>query len=88
VARLFSININFHQHLYTVLVSMYQRGQDCFCQVRYIDKRLQTLIPSGRLTFNLSETLTLSNKMVYSETDELIACTNKAITEYLHLQTT
>ena len=88
MTRLFSINITFHQHLYTALVSMYQQGQDYFCQVRYIDKRLQALIPSGRLSFNLSETLTMSNNLIDTETDELIACTNKAITEYLHLQTT
>ena len=88
MTRLFSINITFHQHLYTALVSMCQRGQDYICQVRYIDKRLQSLIPSGRLTFNLSETLNPASNLSFSATDELIASTNKAITEYLHLQTT
>lgn len=85
---MFSISIAFHQHLYTALVSMCQQGQDYFCQVRYIDKHLQALLPSGRLTFHLSETRTLSNKLIRTETDELIACTNKAITDYLQLQTT
>jgi len=67
---------------------MNQQGHDYFCQVRYIDKNLQALLPSGRLTFNLSDALTTSEGQPHTITDELIACTNKAITEYLHPETT
>jgi len=66
---------------------MCQQGQDFCCQVRYFDQGLQTLFPSGRLTFNLSEALTMPKNQTQSVNDELIACTNKAITEYLHLET-
>lgn len=88
MTRLFSINITFHQHLYTALVSMCQQGQDFLCQVRYIDKSLQALLPSGKLIFNLSETQIGSKNITLTLTDELIACTNKAIADYLHLKTT
>ncbi|WP_148661245.1 hypothetical protein [Flavisolibacter tropicus] len=88
MTRLFSINITFHQQLYTALVSIWQEGRDSYCQVRYTDKDLQSLLPDGKLVFNLAKPLATAQHFSSPLTDELINCTNKAISEYLHLKAT
>jgi hypothetical protein len=65
---------------------MKQQGEDFICQVRYTDDDLQSLLPGGRLSFHLSDTIKELKSNRYTLTDELIACTNKAITNHLHLE--
>ena len=83
MTRLFSINIFYHQQLYTALVSMRQQGHDFCCQVRYIDKALYHILPGDKLVFSLSEGLKEPTDIPKQLTEELVKNTNKAITEYL-----
>lgn len=65
---------------------MCQQEEDFWCQVRYTDSNLQALIPGKQLKFTLSDALKETNRTAHNLTEELISCTNKAITDYLQLK--
>jgi len=65
---------------------MRQQEEDYWCQVRYTDSDLQALLPNRQLMFHLSDALKETKKHAHGLTEELISCTNKAITDYLQLK--
>jgi hypothetical protein len=86
MARVFSINIKFQSKCYTALVSLYQQGADRTCQVRYVDKDLQSLLEAESLE------ISLVNNRQYNGADnpltqKLVYCTTNAINAYLHEHT-
>jgi hypothetical protein len=84
MARLFTITIPFHNQDCPALVTLRSSGPDISCQVRYIDKRINNLLPGGVLIFSLSEGLKQPHELKDQQAEELVHCTTEAIAQYLH----
>lgn len=86
MARLFSIDIPFKNEHYPALVSVRDQGYDLSCQVRYVDKRLQYILPGDILIINLTEGLKQPINLPGDLAKELVRCTSEAISDYLQKQ--
>ena len=86
MARLFSIDIPFYNQAYSALVSVQERGHDLCCQVRYVDKRLHSILPGDTLVFHLAEGLKQPGNLSNELAEELVRCTSDAISHYFEMQ--
>ena len=84
MARLFSIEIPFKNKFYCALVSIRECEENLNCQVRYIDKGLQEIIPGDILVFNFEEGLKQPCHISGELARELVRCTSEAISDHFN----
>ena len=82
MARLFSININFENKEYTVLVSLREAEHDICCLVRYVDKGLRYILPGDVLEFSLDEGLKQPKELPDELAHNLVLSTTTALSKY------
>ena len=80
------LQFQFKKKNYSALVSFKEQGYDLNCQVRYIDRELAELFPSGKVSFSLSN---LDNDYRHDNPviRELLQNNSEAISDYLKTQT-
>ncbi len=86
MARIFSININFENQDFTVLVSLRETGNDIHCMVRYIDEGLQYIIPGDCIEFSFQEGLKLPAQLPTELARNLVKSTTTALADYYSLK--
>ena len=86
MARLFSININFEDQDYTVLVSLREVNHDICCLVRYVDKGLRYILPGDVLEFSLEEGLKQPKVLPDELARKLVESTTHALSNHFALQ--
>jgi hypothetical protein len=82
MARLFNIEIPFQNKRYCALVSVRECEHNLNCQVRYIDKGLNEILPGDIIVFNLSEGLKQPKNLPNELARELVRCTSEAISNH------
>jgi hypothetical protein len=82
MARLFSININFENKEYFVLVNVKEVGHDICCLVRYIDKGLRHILPGDLLEFSLEEGLKQPRELPNELAQNLVMSTTSALSNH------
>ena len=87
MARIFSININFEDKEYTVLVSLREVSHDICCQVRYVDKALRYILPGDILEFSLAEGLKKPKDLPDELARNLVLSTTDALSSHFQLKT-
>jgi hypothetical protein len=86
MARLFSININFENQDYTVLVSLREVNHDICCMVRYVDKSLRYILPGDVLEFSLEEGLKQPKALPDELAQKLVLSTTTALSHHLSVK--
>jgi hypothetical protein len=86
MARLFSINIDFENKEYTVLVSIREVNHDICCLVRYVDKSLRYILPGDILEFSLEEGFKQPQVLPDELAHNLVASTTAALSNHFALK--
>ena len=83
MSRMFTVSFPFRGEEYTALVSLSNREYNLSCEVRYLNKEAEALIPEKKIMFSLVGGIESPQKLRDQLAEELVQCTTMAISEHL-----
>ena len=86
MARVFSLDIDFQQELYTALITLREDAHDVFYIVRYMNDDLQEIMSSKQLVLSLHNGLIEPEKLPSEQAEDLMLSTISALSEHLSIR--
>lgn len=83
MSRIFTVSFPFRGDEYTALVNLSHREYNLSCEVRYLNKEAEVLIPEKKITFSLAGGIESPHKLQGLVAEELVQQTSMAIYDHL-----
>lgn len=83
MARLFSVNFRFQNRDHIALVTVREKDPNFYCQIRYLDHKLNSLLAGKPFVFSLHEGMKQPTSVTNDLVQSLLSCTADAVARRL-----